>query len=277
VNLSGFTFVRNGQKHGYPFLESIRSLLPLVDELIVNVPESEDDTLSAVRSIKDARLTVFESDWDDKLREGGRILSLQTNRALERCSGRWAFYLQADEIVHEDDYPLIRKALEKAVTGSNIDGISFRYLHFEGGYWQVNPLRYRRQVRIIRNNGVIESWGDACGFARKDGDKLRILNSGSRIFHYGWARPPKQMLEKNRELEKLYHNDSYISEKYDNLELHEFNNAEVCRPFRDSHPSVMREIVESAPRHQYSGGRLPYFLRKRVWQWLMKKWGLFRS
>ncbi len=33
--VSGFTFVRNGIKLDYPFIESIQSLLPIVDELIV--------------------------------------------------------------------------------------------------------------------------------------------------------------------------------------------------------------------------------------------------
>ena len=35
MKISGFTFVRNGMKYDYPFLESINSLLALCDEVIV--------------------------------------------------------------------------------------------------------------------------------------------------------------------------------------------------------------------------------------------------
>lgn len=275
MRVSGFTFVRNGIELTYPFRESIQSLLPLVDELIVNVPESTDATLEAIKAIDSGKLSVFESSWDESLREGGEILALQTNRALERCSGDWAVYLQADEVLHEDDLPGIRATLEQNLEQSSVDALSFRYLHFEGGYWQVNPFRYRRQVRVIRNNDRIRSIGDACGFGRKDGAGIRAVKTPYRVFHYGWARDPREMLRKNRELEKLYHDDEYIRQKYDGMEEHAFRELEVCRPFRGKHPGVMREVVESSPAEVLIPNQnRPYFLRGRVWRMLFKKWGL---
>jgi len=35
MKISGFTFLRNGSILGYPFKESILSVLPIVDEFIV--------------------------------------------------------------------------------------------------------------------------------------------------------------------------------------------------------------------------------------------------
>ena len=276
MKISGFTFVRNGEKFGYPFVESIRSLLPLVDELIINVPLSEDDTLAVVKSIEDPKIQIIEPDWDDKLRAGGEILSLQTNRALEKCSGDWAIYLQADEIIHEDDYASIREAMSKHLADDSVDGLSFRYLHFEGSYFLVNPLRYRKQVRIIRNHQPIRSHGDACGFRRTDGRKLRSVNIAARIFHYGWARPADQMLDKNKELEKLYHDDDYIKEKYEGKSEHLFENLPVCRKFNGSHPAIMQEIIDSLD-DQVEELKTPYLLRPLVWRWLLKKWGITRK
>ena len=276
MRVSGFTFVRNAVKLGYPFVESIRSLLPLVDELVVNVPSSEDDTLARVKAIGDRKLAVFESDWDDSLREGGRILSLQTNRALERCCGDWAFYLQADEVLHEADYPAIRAALRLYHSRDNIDGLSFRYVHFEGGYDAVNPFRYRRQVRVVRNNGKIVSEGDACGFRRLDGRRLRDQRLKARVYHYGWARPADEMLRKNRELEKLYHDDDYIEGKYGAQEG-DHRDLEVSVPFRGTHPAVMAGRIASADReHGREPSRLPLALRPRAWRMLLKKWGIWR-
>ena len=49
MKVSAFTFIKNGQILGYPFVQSIQSVLPIVDEFIVNVGESEDDTLELVK------------------------------------------------------------------------------------------------------------------------------------------------------------------------------------------------------------------------------------
>jgi len=276
MKVSGFTFVRNGVELTYPFIESIQSLLPLVDECIINVPQSTDDTLERIRAIDSDKLKIFESDWDDSLRTGGHILSLQSNRALERCSGDWAIYLQADEVLHEDDYKGIRETMDNLRGNHRIDSISFRYLHFEGGYWQTNPFRYRHQVRIIRPSAGIRSAGDACGFERKQG-ALRIHHSPYRIFHYGWARDPRDMVKKNRELERLYHDDDYIRKKYDGLEEHAFRELEVCRPFKGDHPAVMQRLLREKPAEiLIPNSKRPYFLRGRVWRLLLKKWGIWR-
>ncbi|RYZ98359.1 MAG: hypothetical protein EOP11_20800, partial [Proteobacteria bacterium] len=95
--LSGFTFVRNGAKFDYPFRESLFSLLPLVDELVIVVGQGEDDTLAEVKAIAAAepKLKIFESTWDDSLRKDGLILSQQTNLAMSHCRGKWGVYLQA--------------------------------------------------------------------------------------------------------------------------------------------------------------------------------------
>ena len=64
ASISGFTFIRNGTMLGFPFVESIRSLLPLVDEFVVAVGRSDDDTLERVRGIGDARFKIIETGWN---------------------------------------------------------------------------------------------------------------------------------------------------------------------------------------------------------------------
>jgi hypothetical protein len=48
MKVSGFTILRQTVRLGYPFTESIRSLLPLVDELVVGVGDGDDGTWEAV-------------------------------------------------------------------------------------------------------------------------------------------------------------------------------------------------------------------------------------
>ena len=59
MKVSGFTFLRNGQKLGYPFVASIRSVLPIVDEFVVALGASEDDTEKLVREIGDPKIRII--------------------------------------------------------------------------------------------------------------------------------------------------------------------------------------------------------------------------
>ena len=73
MKVSGFTFIRNGSVLGYPYLESIRSILPVVDEFIVNVGFSSDDTLEQIKSIGDPKIRVVESAWNENMHDRGFV------------------------------------------------------------------------------------------------------------------------------------------------------------------------------------------------------------
>ena len=148
MKISGFTFCRNAVKYDYPIVESITSALPLCDEFIVNVGRCGDGTLELIQSIRDPKIKIVESVWDESLRQGGLIYSQQTNIALAHCTGDWAFYIQADEVFHEDDLPVLRRSMEQHAGNPNVKGLLFRYLHFIADYWSTNPWFYHKAVRV---------------------------------------------------------------------------------------------------------------------------------
>jgi len=257
VKVSGFTFCRNAVRYDYPLVESIRSVLPIVDEFIVNVGRSDDGTLDLVHSIGDPKITILESVWDESLRQGGLIYSQQTNIALARCTGDWALYLQADEVIHENDRPRILEAMHAHLDNRMVKGLLFRYLHFMGDYWSVNPWFYHKAVRIIRNDGEVESCGDAVGFHLKatrqylqNGPKEWLASSGARVFHYGWVKDPKTMLAKKREQTTVYHGDTPPSSEARLLEREGayFEDYDILKDFRGSHPAVMRNRLGASSR-----------------------------
>ena len=114
MKVCGFSFIRNGVRLGYPFEESIRSVLPLCDAFYIAVGRSDDDTLNRVRSL-DPKIVVVETVWDDSLKTGGAVLADETNKAFRAIPADydWAFYIQGDELIHEKDVPAIRSALEQ--------------------------------------------------------------------------------------------------------------------------------------------------------------------
>lgn len=256
--VSGFTFVRNGIKFDYPFVESIRSILPLVDEMIVNVGDSEDETLDRVKSIGDPKIKIIESVWDPALRKDGLIYAQQTNIALDavRSDADWAFYLQGDEILHEDELPGMRRSMETWKDHQDILGLMHRYRHFVGDYWSLDPWAYRRAMRIVRPHGRVVSVGDAVGFARVSdnlyiGKKQKELwrYSEGDIYHYGWVKSPALLREKVANQVSLYWEGTPNAVDQEKLAFKEFMppHYPFLKPFTGTHPSVMQDRVSSFP------------------------------
>ena len=262
MKVSGFTLVRHGTRFDYPYVESLRSLLPLVDELVVNVGVGEDDTLARVRALAAAegagKLVVFESAWpldDPERKKGGRILSEQTNLALERCTGDWCVYLQADEVLHEADRSRLRRRLEEAWTRPEVEALVFDYEHFYGSFDVVQRTRsaYRREVRAIKRTSGGRSVGDAQSFRRADGSKLAAVRAGARVFHYGWVRTPEAMREKTFFMDQLYHGaprpeDAAAGVPFtgDNYRYKRFWG---LRRFAGAHPEVMADRIRRQGWH----------------------------
>jgi hypothetical protein len=275
AGLSGFSIVRNAIHYGYPVAEALRSFAPLVDEVVVAVGRGEDGTLELVRSLDLPQLRVIETEWDETLRVGGRVLAQQTNLALAACRHPWAFYLQADEVVHEQDYPTIRAALDRWRDDPAVDALRFRFLHFEGTYAYVNYVRYRKQCRIIRNNGAIVSVGDAAGFGRVDGCSLRVRRSGATIYHYGWARAPEVLKRKTLAFQKLYHDDDWVAAHYGDIPPDYLSDVDIAFRFRGSHPAVMRERIGAMSWSVPSERRPPLdspLLNPRFYAAWLRKW-----
>ena len=86
MKVSAFTFIKNGQILGYPFLQSIQSVLPIVEEFVVNVGESEDDTLTLIKSIPSSKIRIIQSKWNDSMQDRGYVYGQQKMIAQYNCT-----------------------------------------------------------------------------------------------------------------------------------------------------------------------------------------------
>ncbi len=259
MKICGFSIARNIVRFGYPLEASLRSMLPLVDEMVLNVGDSDDGTWDLVQSMGEPKIKAFRCTWDMNLRHRGSLLAQQTNLALERCQGDWGLYLQADEVLHEKDYPIIRRAMEKHLKRAT-EALTFRYHHFYGSFQTVqdNPRRwYPRAIRAVRLGIGAVSWGDAMDFGLRHEGRERYLkqaDSGAYIYHYGWARPPHVMLAKQRNFHSLYYDDAWLENEYKEKKPDDlYDERGHLRFFRGTHPSVMQDIV-AQPSWRYRHG-----------------------
>jgi len=276
MKVSGFSFVRNAVKYDYPFEESIKSILPLCDEFVIAVGASEDDTLERVRAIDPTKIKIIETVWDESLREGGAILAQQTNIALDNVTGDWAFYLQADEVVHEQDVPVIRSALMHHLADTSVEGFLFSYHHFYGSYRYLGDSRrwYRREIRIVRPRIGIRSWGDAQGF-RLNGRKLRVKPLQARIYHYGWVKPPEVQQAKQMTFNKLWHPDEWVKKNVRAGTEYDYSQGGTLSLFQGIHPAVMNKRIQKKENwgFEYDHRKVQTPFKERILNWVETKTG----
>jgi hypothetical protein len=243
--ISGFTLVRNAIKLDFPVVASIRSILPICDEVVVNVGQSEDGTLELVRSIGDAKIRIIETEWD--MSQRNMVLGLETQRAMRACRHPWGVYIQADEVLHEEGARELAAAIQRADPDPAIEGLLVRYIHFYGGFDTIATHRrwYRREVRAVRLAPELDirPYQGAQGFrVGPEYRKIRARLTAAEMFHYGWARPSRALQEK-RDLGRT---------------MYPWRNADESRPllpwmpgirkFSGSHPAVARAWIEARRR-----------------------------
>ncbi len=196
MSISAFTFARNADKLCYPIAASITSALPVVDEFIVALGNSDpvDRTNEIVEGIKSNKVKVFHRTWNPALFLNTKIFAHEADFGLRQCQGDWCLHLQADEVLHEDDLPGIREACVKYKDDQEVDGMLLNFIHFWGDYnhYVQSHNFHNREIRIVRNRIGCYSHLDSISFRKTGGKKLNVVRIPARIFHYGYVRPRKK-------------------------------------------------------------------------------------
>ena len=250
--ISGFTIIKNAIINDYPIVEAVKSILPLVDEMIILVGDCSDDTLALMESIGDPKIQIHHSVWNAALRSGGTALADETNKAFQLINpaSDWAFYIQGDEVVHEQYHHAIRQACTQYKSDKMVEGLLFKYLHFYGTYDYVGDSRkwYSHEVRIIRNDKTINAYKDAQGFRRGE-QKLNVKAIDAYIYHYGWVKDPTQMMKKQKDVSKLWNEDEALTAFLASPDFYDFNQFDSLEKFTGTHPAVMQHRINQKYWH----------------------------
>lgn len=269
MKVSGFTFIRNGTLLGYPYLESIRSILPLCDEFVVAVGTGDDDTLERIRAIGSDKLLILETRWNERMQDRGFVYAQQKMIANYCCSGDWAFYLEGDEVLHEDDLPAIRASMERHLPNPRVEALVFDYHHFFGSphYRAISPGWYRRAPRIIRN--TIRNWSpDGLFFVVMDGNKRgrypRAALADAPIYHYGHVRRIEAMREKNKRVGQYWGHDHPLFNGYR-------IDPRALAPFVGTHPRIVQDwLANEAEAHYVPDPGYQPTRRELRHRWMMR-------
>jgi len=288
MKVSGFSYVRNAFTYAYPFLEAIQSILPVCDELIMVVGNSNDGTRKAIAGLNDPKIKIVDTIWDEHSRKGGHIFSQQSNIGLDHCTGDWCFHIQADEVIHEKDLSQIRKAMETNLADAAVEGFLFQFLNFFGDYNHIAPSRryHNKEIRIVRNDKNIRSYRDSQGFRRfidpsnylnEKGTKLNVKQLAATVYHYSYVKHPADQVKKTVEFGKRWHKDDAILQSYAEKNKSGYDYAgqiDILHTFKGTHPSVMDSKIKSIDwEFKYDPFKTNMTLKEKILYFIQKHTG----
>jgi hypothetical protein len=252
--VAGFTFIRNAIQYDYPIVEAIQSILPICNYVVVAIGNSDDGTLDLIKSIDNQKIRIIETIWDDSLKEDGKVLAIETNKAFDAIpnDADWCFYIQGDEVLPEFYHDIIKEALIKYENDVSTEGFLFNYRHFYGSYDYIGISRgwYRREIRIIKNDKSIRSYRDAQGF-RKNGRKLKVrLLDEVYIHHYGWVRHPQAQQLKQLNFNRYWFSKEVIQQRISDVDFFDYESQiSGLVKFEGQHPVVMQPRIDAINWH----------------------------
>jgi glycosyltransferase involved in cell wall biosynthesis len=269
ASISGFTFIRNGVELGFPFEASIRSLLPLVDEFVVVVGQSNDDTLARVNAIGSPKIRIIETIWNERMADRGFVYAQQKMIAQYACTGDWAFYLEGDELVHEAELANIRASVDQHHANPAVEALVFDYFHFYGTpeFVANSPAWYRRECRLIRN--TIRSYAPDGQYwlitsNHKKPRNAQAALANAHIYHYGWVRSNEAMQKKLDQVSKFW------SHGAPTVRYSQFD-AKVLQPFTGTHPELIKPWLESSAEKSFTvDPNYQLSKREKRHRWLIK-------
>lgn len=219
--ISGYTTTYNCVSQGYPFEQSIMSMLQFCDEVCVVDGGSTDETLlrlfnlardvaepgefsqefiddvtscesSKIKSFETKRLKVKRIDRDWSHPRFAVFDGMQKAEARKMCSGDFCWQMDSDEIVHEEDVERIIEMCAK-MPGA-VDIVSLPVVEYWGGYDKVRCDIQPWKWRLSRNKPYIthdipvelrrvDSTGDTYAAEGTDGCDMIHLETGVRLPH----------------------------------------------------------------------------------------------
>lgn len=250
MKVTGFSFIKNAILFDYPIKEALLSILPLCDEIIVAIGDCADGTRELVASLHPTKIKIFDTVWNPNLNRDGVVLADETNKALQATNNDsdWLIYIQGDEVLHENGYAAIQKAMQQFKDDKRVDGLLLHYHHFYGSYDYIATSShwYKNEIRIIKNNKSIYSYKDAQGFRKGNNEKLNVKAVDAYVHHYGWVKEPKTMMNKCKEGVKFWEGEKY-TEEYDQTDLGDYDFAQIdsLALFKEQHPTVMQQRIQN--------------------------------
>ncbi|SFT57161.1 Glycosyl transferase family 2 [Selenomonas sp. GACV-9] len=190
IKISACVIVKNEEKNMPAWLHCVQNI---ADECIVVDTGSTDAT---VRLAKEAGARVYELTWQDDF-------SYAKNYALDKATGDWIIFLDADEFFPDEEFGLVRELISKYHGRKEVAGIFTQRIEVDVDN-DYEALGSSRQIRIFRNSPFIRYVGKIHETLQNTGKRKQTMmyDNTLHIYHTGYSQKLIQS-KVDRNLEQL--------------------------------------------------------------------------
>lgn len=246
MKVFGILSISNGVGLQYPFGLVVHNLHRLCDEVILGLDPVFPADKKLVKGWELPNLTVIDAPWDLENRSGGTEIALQMDKLVGVAKDKgadWVVVLQADELLHDKDFSMLRTFMERKET---VDGFSMERLYFWQDLKIIRKDWNAEMVRIFRP-GTYSFLADG---ATKDGMTTGKISAGGemklpfKIYHYSRIGNPKTISKRIRNLDALFHPEENLIEE-DKLPDYDFKTREFDNYSKNENPPEVEGVFET--------------------------------
>lgn len=241
--LSGYVPVRNGERLDYCWRLAVESMLPICDEVVICDSDSDDGTKEAAVKWAEAepKIRVINYPWPNPKGDVWMLMKW-LNFARQHLSYDMQITLDADEVIHPDAYPEIRRAVEEKRSRW------FRRLNFWKDPQHLIPDGQVCGMSVARLGPTDLEMPSDNAEAHPDGEpEIRTkaaYHPKLLIWHLGFLRPQEPFLLKSRVMQAALLNtyDPALAQaEKTGQKWHELSNAQLqLVPYDGTHPENIR-------------------------------------
>ena len=150
--IAGYIHILNPKTHGYPFVESIQSMLPFCEEVVVVDGGSTDGSIKELKECLGValhRVNIITREWDYE-EPGMDGMQKAFGRAMVSADVDFLWQQDADEIVHENDYGKIIDICKRFP--ADVDVLHLPVVELWGDSKHARADRHSWKWRLSRNN-----------------------------------------------------------------------------------------------------------------------------
>ena len=247
-SLGGAIFCCNAIKYDYHIVESVLNLKEFCDQVVVLDAGSTDGTQDLITPLADEKcMVILLNEWDQAQGMGSFKLSHFANKAMDMLDTDYIYHAQSDEILHEDSFPWIRKAMEDGKEGY----MCRRYNLWKDPQHMLNVEQARKPcsteiVRLAKRHYRAVDDAESLGCPSVHIDYLDKIE----VFHLGFVRNKEIMKEKIRNMQlNVFEMSDYDRrlDKHEHFEAMDYFKPEDIIPIVKPLPKVIQAWASSRP------------------------------
>lgn len=201
ITLGGLVCIRNGFRLDYCWREAVKSLLPVCDKVLICDSDSDDGTRQWIDDWAkvEPKIVIANYPWTDP-KGDAEWYPDWVNFGRQHLPTDWLIALDADEVIHEEDYEKIQQAAQDRMV------LLLNRYNFWRDPWHLIPYGKCCGTRVLRMAGTDMPIPSDYPYKHSAPTEAKARDSKIQVYHYGFLRHREQFFLKAREVQRIWMN-----------------------------------------------------------------------